>query len=85
MQLLLQRNNHIKQKERDYGYGCVCDKGSSVFIFYKKDACVPRCINPEPKDCTIICPNCQNVSHLDKCIKFKTRSELENFKDAYDN
>ena len=85
MQLLLKRDKHIKQEEKDYGYGCVCGKCDSVFIFERKDACIPRCINPKPKDCTINCPNCQNVIHLDKCKKFNSYSELVIFKDKYDN
>lgn len=85
MQLLLKRDKHIKQEEKDYGYGSICSRCNSVFIFDRKDACIPRCINPQPKDCTIICPNCQNVTHLDKCRKFKTLSELEDFKSKYDN
>ena len=76
MKLLQRRNKHINKEQ---GYGCVCSKCGSIFTFDRKDACIPRCPNPDPRDCVVICPNCQHSIFFDECAQFSTLDERENF------
>ena len=79
MKLLLRQNNHIKKEQDDFGYGCVCSKCGSIFTFDRKDACIPRCPNPDPRYCMVRCPNCQHSTSFDECVKFSTQDEREDF------
>lgn len=65
MQLLLKRDDHIEEEDYGYGYGCICSKCGSGFIFDRKDVCMSKCINPKLKG-YVLCPNCQNFIHSDE-------------------
>lgn len=67
MEILSIHNDHIETE-----YGCVCNKCSTVFIFKKFEAIMPRCISPKPENCLIECPHCQNIMSLAQCQEFKT-------------
>lgn len=47
---------------------------------------MPRCINPDPKDCMIKCPNpdCQKYITLNQCEEFNTDNDKQEFKNKYD-
>lgn len=76
MKVLSVNNNHIKKPELEKEYGCVCNKCGTVFIFKRSEACIPRCPNPSPSQCT---PNssCQNIMTLALCKEFKTLKDKD--------
>lgn len=86
MKILAIHNNHIKKSKPEREYGCVCNKCGTVFIFKRSEACIPRCLNPSPSQCTVRCPNssCQNIMTLALCKEFKTPEDKDQFKYTYD-
>lgn len=86
MKILSIHNDHIKQSKPEGEYGCVCNKCGTVFIFKRSEACIPRCPNPSPSQCTVRCPNssCQNIMTLALCKEFKTSEDKNEFKYKYD-
>ena len=85
MRILAVHNDHIKKTDPERKYGCVCNKCGTVFIFAKSEACMPRCINPKPSQCTVRCPNssCQNVMTFELCKELKTLTDENDFCDFY--
>ncbi len=83
MKIIAVHNDHIKKQKPEKKYGCVCNKCGTVFIFKRSEACIPRCINPKPEYCTIMCPNCQNIMTLALCTEFKTLKDENDFCDFY--
>ena len=57
-----------------------------VQYLFLKEACIPRCPNPSPSQCTVRCPNssCQNIMTLALCKEFKTSEDKNEFKYKYD-
>lgn len=95
MKLLVVNNNHIHKKEVDYEYGCVCGRCGSVFLFDLSEASSLVKSNSSMFNIglmtghnmsigTVTCPNCQNENELTSCIKFNSRTEMEQFKSLYD-
>lgn len=86
MEILSINNKHIKELKTEIEYGCVCNKCGTAFIFKRCEACIPRCPNPSPSQCTVRCPNssCQNVMTLALCKEFKNRGDKDEFKHKYD-
>lgn len=86
MKILAIHNDHIKKSKPEREYGCVCNKCGTVFIFKRSEACIPRCFNPSPSQCTVRCPNssCQNIMTLALCKEFKTLEDKDQFKYTYD-
>ena len=84
MKVLSVNNKHIKKPEPETEYGCTCRNCGTVFIFKRSEASVPRCINPESKYCSIICPNCKYVMSLAQCQEFKNSEERKQFEYHYD-
>lgn len=78
MKILAVHNDHIEKKP-ERKYGCSCSKCGTVFVFERSEVTVPRCINPKPEYCTIMCPNCQNIMSLDMCNEFITIEDKEKF------
>lgn len=87
MKILSIHNDHIKQSKPEKEYGCVCNKCGTVFIFKEFEACIPRCPNPNPSQCTVRCPNsnCQNVMTLALCKEFKTPEDKDEFEQYITN
>lgn len=85
MKILAIHNDHIQKPKSERKYGCVCNKCGTVFVFKRSEATVPRCINPKPKYCTIMCPNCKNIMSLDMCNEFVTTEDKEIFYKQYMN
>ncbi len=81
MKILAIHNDHIKESKSEKEYGCICNKCGTIFIFKRSEACVPRCPNPSPSQCTVRCPNsnCQHVMTLKLCKEFKTPEDKDEF------
>jgi len=78
MKILAVHNYHIKKIKTEREYCC-----GTVFVFERSEVTIPRCINPKPEYCTIMCPNCKNIMSLDVCNEFITTEDKENFYKQY--
>ena len=88
MDIIVKKNEHLKDRIDYKEFGCVCPNCGTVFIFDDKDVVKPRMINYTKHDCAVVCPNemCHMNFALDSkfIIEFTKDFSKQDFKMKYD-